>query len=259
MKKLLNTFLFILVSLSAFASPLLNSESGPGNGTDFVKVLFANARIEAIELLAGINEDTIDHLEIDDYFKEWLLTDIEGSPRYIKLKFYADNFDFKFQDEACPDENSICFYKEPNALVVVSLDENQNTTEKQAVTMLLHEIGHFTGEYDHLFLDRFGAALVATSNHQFIIVERSNKRFVPSVFEAANSCERGSGEQVENLNQKIKTSIYEECLKRKLNCDLSEIEFSYEAILPSIGLGFDSTSVCKAKGLLKAKRISTDQ
>ncbi len=254
MKIIINAFILFLISLRGFAAPVLNSESGPGNGTDYVKVLFANARQEASELLSSITEDTIKHLEVEDYFKEWLMAEVEGSPRYIKLKFYADNFEFKFQDAPCPDENSICFYKDPTAMVVVSMNENQNTTEKQAVTMLLHEIGHFTGEYDHLFLDRFGAALMATSHHPFVIVKKENKRYVPSVFEAANSCERGEGEQAENLKPKIQMAISEECLKRNLQCNVDDIEYAFEATLPSLGLGFDSTSICKAQGLIKAKR-----
>ncbi len=234
-----------------------NSESGPGNGTDYVKVLFANARSEAMEILNDISIDTIHHLEVDDYLKEWLLEDIEGSPRYIKLKFYASEFKFKFQDEACPDENSICFYKKPSPLVVVSLDENNLTTEKQAVTMLLHEIGHFTGEYDHLFLDRFATELVKVSSEPFVIVEKINKRYVSQIFEASNNCERGEGEQVEAIRKQIEFSLLEKCIKRKLLCAKKNILYSFSAQLPTLGIGFDSTSICMGKGILKGKRVLT--
>ncbi len=262
MKKL---FILMMTILSAYilsgpvyTAPILNSESGPGNGTDYVKVLFANARVEAIELLEGLNADTISHLEIEDYFKEWLLDSVEGSPRYIKLKFYAKNFKFKFQEDPCPAENSICFYLNPDPLVVVSMKENQATNEKQAVTMLLHEIGHFTGELDHLFLDRFAAEMVETSESQFVVVELQNKRFVSSIFEAANQCERGSGEQVESLKTRLNQNIQEQCIKRKLSCDLTKVEYSFSAELPSIGLGFDSTTLCTGKALLKALRAANN-
>ena len=257
MKKYLILLSYVL-SLFTFGAPILDSESGPGNGTDYVKVLFANARVEALKILEGINADTIEHLDIDDHFKEWLRGDVEGSPRYIKLKFYAKNFIFKFQDETCPQENSICFYTSPVPLIVVSLDDNQNTSERQAVSMLLHEVGHFTGELDHLFLDRFGAQLVQTSEAQFVVVELQNKRYVSSIFEAANRCERGEGEQVENLKRSLRLELKEQCMKRKLSCDLDEIEYSFSANLPSIGISFDSSSLCRGKALLKALRVAID-
>jgi len=257
--KVLNFLILLLLTFMTthIQSAVWNSESGPGNGTDYVKVLFANARSEAIEILNDISSDTIDHLEVDDYLKEWLLEDIEGSPRYIKLKFYASEFTFKFQDEACPEENSICFYKNPSALIVVSLTENSITTEKQAVTMLLHEIGHFTGEYDHLFLDRFATELVKISSAPFVVVEKINKRYVSQIFEASNHCERGQGEQADALKKQIEFALLEKCAKRKIQCFKKDIVYSFSAELPTLGMGFNSTAICMGKGLLKGKRILT--
>jgi len=243
-----------LLMISTHALALVRSESGPGNGTDYVKVLFAQAREEAIHLLEGINANTINYLEMDDIYKEWLKSDVDGSPRYLKLRFYAQQFEFKFQKESCPAENSICFYQDPSPLIVVSLDENQQTTDRQALIMLLHEIGHFTKEWDHLFLDRISSILADSSDEQFVVVTEENRRFVPNLFSSANACEKGEGEQVDNLKMRLETKIFQECLKRKLICENEQMKFSFKAELPQIGAGFDSISTCHGTAVVKGVR-----
>ncbi len=246
--------LWTLICSNCFGAPFLNSESGPGNGTDFVKVLFANAREEAITILSDLTVESIDYLQMSEYFKEWLKEDVQGSSRFVKLKFYAKTFKFHFQKEPCPDENSICFYQNKEPLVVVSLDENQNTTEKQAVAMILHEVGHFTGEEDHLFLDRFASELIANSREPFVIISEENKRYVSNIFAAANNCEKGIGDQVENLKEVIKLKLFKRCLERDLSCSSQSIVYSFSSRLAELGINFNSASVCRGTGLLKARR-----
>ncbi|MBL6988948.1 MAG: hypothetical protein ISR65_04185 [Bacteriovoracaceae bacterium] len=259
--KLLMLIIFIIFNLSQ-SMQVWGKESGPGNGTDYVEVLFAQAKVEVAKLLDKLSKESLSKLQIDPLYTEWLTEDVNGSARYIKFKFYSKVVKYQFQDAPCTDEfgkeSGICFYINPDnsLLVIISKLKNKLTTLDQAKIMILHEIGHFTGELDHLFLDEFGARFISAmnANRQFeILTSTVNGRDVYiSAFEGKKQCDAGVSNLAMSLKEQVKTELYEKCLLSNLVCNLEQIVFSYSGVVNFVvGVGYDMSASCTVKGVLK--------
>lgn len=247
MKTAWTLILTLLVGLPALA------ESGPGNGTDYVKVLFAQARQELITELADVHSDQVRAMNLDADVKNWLVavaTNGSATPHIEAVKAYLQILDMRFQSDSCLDSegrgSTICFgYDQGKPVVLVALEQNRLTTLDQAMAMLVHECGHFTGEMNHLFLDRVGVELVSQLVPHVLSVSRSSKEISGNIFEAKARCEDGSSAQARQLLQAATQDLEANCAARRLRCDLSRATASYTGEQEWIaGQGFTMNVIC---------------
>lgn len=256
LSRLILTLLFLSLSLGN-SSWGAGGDSGPGNGTDYVKVLFAEARHLLNQNLSDVRAAEIGSMELEDDVKNWLLSPMENGSRRIEVvKAYLQILELRFQNEACQDSqgrtSSICFFREQGKnLVVVSLDQNRQTTSDQAMAMLIHESAHFTGEMDHLFLDKVGVQLVSQLTKNLIVVSRQSIELTPNIFMAKSLCETGESEQAQVLFKLARQDLQIRCAQRNINCDLSKANAAYTADPEWIlGIGFTLRLVCTVRLVL---------
>jgi hypothetical protein len=246
----------LLTFLMAATTTLAFSESGPGNGTDYVKVLFADAQYEANRSLAPL--ESTQSLSLDPTTRRWLDEQQGDSTRFTRLKSYLRKIELRFQQDPCSDESrlpaSICFYNEDpaNPYVIVSLGENKLTSKDQAVAMLLHEAGHFTGEKDHLFLDRMGVQLAqALKAPSFLIADAESSEVVSNIFAAKDGCDRGTSAQALALAQRLKTDLRLQCGGRPLGCNVEKAQLLFQGSTSlDRGGSFDMKVRCAARAVL---------
>jgi len=233
-------------------------ESGPDNGTDYIKVLFAEAQTELVHLFEPLTELQVRDLEVDKNFQDWLLQPMRqtsGKAHWESLRSYLAEIRLSFQTEPCQDSQgrkaSICYFNEnPNdPYVVISLSENKHTTSQQAMAMLIHEAGHFVGEKDHLFLDQLGTQLVqALKQPKFISFTLESKETVANVFAAKQDCEKGQSPQAQNLIQESKLKLQEICQSRGRTCDFNQALLVFKGISHfEPGVGFTMEVTCQLK------------
>ncbi|MGK5088687.1 hypothetical protein WDW86_14105 [Bdellovibrionota bacterium FG-2] len=122
--------------------------------------LFIQAKKDAAGILNSIHFDRIDYLPIQDYFKTWLK---EGD-RLSKIQFYADAMTLNLQEEPFMEDGlprgTGFDSSDPNdPKLIVSRTLNTQTSPDEAIALVIHEAGHFTGEMNHLFLSRLGVQL----------------------------------------------------------------------------------------------------
>lgn len=246
------SFVFFLNQL-AFAG----GDSGPGNGTDYVKVLFAEARQLLNQNLSDVHAAEIKTMQLDEDVQNWLLSPTENGSRRIELvKAYLQILDFRFQNEACEDsqgrKSSICFFQEQGKnLVVVSLDQNRQTTSDQAMAMLIHESAHFTGEMNHLFLDKVGVQLVSQLTKNLVVVSRQSVELAPNIFLAKSLCESGDSDQAQVLLKLAQQDLQIRCSQRNQSCDVAKATAAYSADPEWIfGIGFTLRLTCTVRLVL---------
>ena len=232
-------------------------ESGPDNGTDYVKVLFAEAQANVNQELAAISN--FDQLSLDTEFHNWLQGNSNsGQPRFSLLKTYLQIIELQFQLAPCKDshglESTICFqYQSGKPVVLISVTHNRLTTSDQAMAMLIHEAGHFVGEMDHLFLDRLGIALVkALKQPAFIETSVQSTEIAANIFSAKSECENGTSQQAKTLAKRAHQQIAQSCSERQISCDLTNIESAFTGTIEYIqGQGFTMKVTCQLKSLLR--------
>jgi hypothetical protein len=246
--------------ISFFISGLVFAESGPDNGTDAVKIRFAEAQNRITRLMVDLAVDQIPSLGLEEKYSSWLLLEEENTDltRFESLRVFLGRMRLEFQTAPCQDSQgrtaSICYFdqnpREP--YVVVSLLENKETTSDQAMAMLIHEAGHFVGEKDHLFLDRLGTKLVqALLRPKAISVTVSSTESVANVFKAKEECETGKSQQAQVLLRKAQAQLLEICHSRNLDCHLDQVFLSYEGkIHQEPGVGFTMQVTCELKAVL---------
>ena len=249
------TMLFL--SVGAGSSSWAGGDSGPGNGTDYVKVLFAEARHLLNQNLADVHAAEIRSMQLEDDVRNWLLSPTEnGSQRIEVVKAYLQILELKFQNEPCQDSqgrtSSICFFQEQGKnIVVVSLEQNRQTTSDQAMAMLIHESAHFTGEMNHLFLDKVGVQLVSQLTKNLIVVSRQSIELSPNIFVAKSLCESGESEQAHVLLKLARQDLQIRCAQRNISCDLSKASPAYTADPEWIvGVGFTLKLTCTVRLVL---------
>ncbi len=258
MKSLTRLVLMLLfLCLSTESSSWAGGDSGPGNGTDYVKVLFAEARHLLNQNLADVHAAEVKAMELDEDVKNWLLSPAEnGSQRIEVVKAYLQILELRFQSEPCQDSqgrtSSICFFQEQGKnLVVVSLEQNRQTTSDQAMAMLIHESAHFTGELNHLFLDKVGVQLVSQLTKNLIVVSRQSIEIAPNIFVEKSLCESGESEQAQVLFKLARQDLQIRCAQRNMNCDLSKADAAYTADPEWIlGVGFTLRLACTVRLVL---------
>ena len=244
----------------AFAYALLctvgvRAESGPDNGTDYVKVLFVDAQFEVNRSVALVEKSHLASLSLSEDLRGWL----SQGERFAQLKRYLKVLDLEFQTAPCSDgtgrEATICFFREPQPRVVISLDGNRMTTRNQAMAMLVHEAGHLVGEKDHALLDRLGVELVAAlGNPSVVIVDRENTENALNIFVAKAACDDGSSAQAQRARHAAMAGIEEECGMRGLSCDPEKARFIYEGRIPwEPGVGYKMEVVCRVRAVLKLR------
>lgn len=243
--KLILSLTALLCSLSSYAG------SGPGNGTDYVKVLFADAQFELNRSL--VPYENADALTLSAPVSAWL-----GGSRFTELKRYAHVMELRFQEEPCSDGSgapaSICFFTEGGPYVIISVNENKHTTRSQAMAMLLHEAGHFTGETDHLFLDRMGVELVRVLEApRLLVAEASETEIVANIFSAKADCEAGRSLTSQRVRKEAELRLSRQCAERNLGCGSGTVEVLYHASQEfKEGTGFSMKVTCGAKAVWRA-------
>jgi hypothetical protein len=252
------------LTIAFMASPAhaLRDESGPGNATEYVKVLFAEAQFEVLRELAPVALKDTHNLDLEDGVKQWLATGEGANSRFELLKSYLRKMELRFQQEPCSDGSgkpgSICFFRDEKGepYVMISLQENKMTTKDQAAVMLLHEAGHFTGEMDHRFLDRVGVQVVnALRVPRLLIADAKSSEYSPSPWIAKDQCEAGNGSQAQVLRNQALADLKIQCASRRITCDPSKTEFIYAGQVNfEPGLGFDMKVTCQVKALLATQR-----
>lgn len=251
---LLFSLLGILLSSPSFAI----DESGPGNGTDYVKVLFAQARLDLLNEVSNVDDNAVQTYNLDPDVKSWLLTIQNGQSRWSGIKYYLHAMELRYQQDPCTDFSqkpaSICFFNQDPAdpYVMISLQENKLTTENQAQAMLIHESGHFIGEPDHLFLDRVGVQMVAAMQAPSVLVaEENSTETVADPFTGKSGCDAGTSEQAQLLKQKLVMDLSIQCGDRKITCDTSQVQVVYTGTANfTPGVGYDMTVTCHAQASL---------
>ncbi|MGZ3651370.1 MAG: hypothetical protein ACXVB9_19225 [Bdellovibrionota bacterium] len=224
-------FLFSASMLHAAGGP---DQSGPGNGTDYVKVLFADAQYDVVRMLTPIDDSGLPSLGLVPEVYGWLTGTAQGASRFTRVKYWLHEMDLRFQQEPCTDFTkrpaSICFFNdETGPYVMVSLQENKMTTKDQAMAMLIHEAGHFTGEKDHLLLDRVGVALVQTVKLPgALFADASSSDFVANPFQATEDCEKGTGTQAKALQSQVRIQLIKQCSDRGLACEDKAISYAFQ-------------------------------
>lgn len=236
-----------LILLLALIPCFARAESGPGNGTDYVKVLFAEAQFELNRALLPV--DSVEALSLSPEVRAWV------APRFGQLKAYVRKMELRFQEAPCSDGSgkpaSICYFTDDGDYVVVSLAENKHTTRAQAMAMLIHEAGHFTGETDHLLLDRVGVELTqALAEPRLLIAEASATEIVANIFEAKEGCDSGRSGLAERLRKEALLGLQRQCAERNASCDLARAEFLYHGEQEfREGRGFSMKVTCSVKAV----------
>jgi hypothetical protein len=240
--------------LIALAPGPAGAESGPGNGTDAVKILFAEAQNKLSDLVSSVSVEDLKSTDLDSRTRNWLQQDAH----WDTLKFYISHIRLAFQIAACEDSqgrtSSICFYDQnpKDPYVIVSLSENKNTSSEQAMAMLVHEAGHFLGEMDHLFLDRLAVQLVhALLEPKIFSVTVSSTEIVSNVFTARDECEAGRSRQAQSLLKQAQVRLTESCQTHHKTCDLKQVITAYAGRIESEpGVGFTMKVTCELKAIL---------
>jgi hypothetical protein len=234
-----NLFIYAITSLVFLLSASLlyafPDQSGPGNGTDYVKILFADAQYDVIRMVTPVDNDGLKGLGLSNEVYDWLSGQAQSDSRFNRVKYWLHTMDLRFQQEPCTDFTklpaSICYFNDAaNPYVMISLQENKMTTKDQAMAMLIHEAGHFTGEPDHLLLDRVGVALVQTLKLPgSLFADASSSDIVANPFQATDDCEKGTGTQAKALKAEVRITLLKQCSDRGVVCNDKKISYAFQA------------------------------
>jgi hypothetical protein len=259
----MRTLLVYAISLLTFlfSASLLyanGDQSGPGNGTDYVKVLFAEAQYDVVRALTPLNDASLAGLGLPAETLNWLTGKSQGDTRFARIKYWLRRMDLRFQDGPCGDgsgkEATICYFFTPtnDPYVVISVNLNRMTTKDQAMAMLIHEAGHFAGEPDHLLLDRVGVSLVAaTKVPSSLFADASSTEVSVNPFQGKADCDAGQGDQAKNLRNQAKFNLLAQCTQRDLTCDPAKIQFAYQGTNEyEDGSGFQMKVTCLVRAIL---------
>lgn len=254
---------FLAVFLPSVSLARWIDESGPGNGTDYVKVLFAEAALNDVRLFQRTSLQTLKDSTLPPDIKNWLLNRGRESTRFEKLQTVLQNIELRFQSDFCSDETrkpaTICALVNTMGStqypVVISLENNRLTTPQQAMAMLIHEAGHFIGESDHLYLDRVGVELVQQMKPRPLIIQDADSTvFAVNPFLSQEECNQGISSQALSLRAEVQRQIVERCLTQGINgidCQPSRIQWIFTGEPEFIvGRGFTSRLKCHARGVL---------
>jgi hypothetical protein len=253
------TLKFILGFSFLFCSAVATGESGPGNGTDYVKVLFAEAQNVLNQRMSGLNQAQVRGLQVEESTKRWLVENLPSpNGRWSQLKFFLSNMRLAFQNAPCEDssgrQSSICFFNQnpEDPYVMISVLENKNTTPTQAMAMLIHEAGHFTGEMNHLFLDQVGVQLVqALFAPRSFAFSLSSTELTANIFQAKRDCDEGVGDQAKHLREQALLKLAELCRNHGKDCDLTKAQTAYTgSLVYENGVGFTMKVTCELKTFL---------
>jgi hypothetical protein len=242
-----------------FSATLLQAgpidQSGPGNGTDYVKVLFAEAQLSTVRMLTPIT--SLSGLGLSPEVSGWLAGSAQGDTRFNRVKYWLRVMDLRFQQEPCTDFTkkpaSICFFSDASMpYVMISLTETKMTTQDQGMAMLIHEAGHFTGETDHLLLDRVGVALVAAlRTPAYLFADASSTDIVANPFTGTEDCEKGQGPQAAALSDRVRLALLQQCSERGIPCDTGKISYAFQG-----ENHFQEMKVtCLVRGVLSLRQI----
>lgn len=251
---------FFLIALTLISKNTFAFESGPGNGTDYVKILFSEAQAHLVNLAEPVTVQNIKQAKLSSEFKEWLTAG--ESPRWVRLKFIIKKIDLQYQEAPCQDDrgrqSSICFL--PNLdtpTVLISRSENKLTTSDQAMAMLIHEAGHFLNEMDHLFLNDLGVSLVALLKMPRVFsFELESKEIVANVFVEKKNCETGESDLAKKLINNSYFELQQTCLTSNSSetCKSADFSFVLDGAAEWIdGRGFTQSIICKIKARLALK------
>lgn len=252
---------FLAIVLFLFCSSAQAFESGPDNGTDYVKILFSEAQHQLVNLAEPVSSSTLEQSNIDSVFVEWLTSG--PNPRWPKLKYMFKRVDLAYQNDLCEDQfgrkSTICFVNVESApTVLISVTGNKLTTKTQAMAMLVHEAGHFLNEMDHLFLNDLGVSLVS-----FLLTPRifefvkTDSEFVSNMFYDKDRCIQGTSDLSLGLIKQAKFALNQQCLASSTLVSCQDAQFSYvfEAEAEWVqGRGFTQRVLCKIKAQLVPKK-----
>lgn len=243
--------LFLMLSPNAHARV---DESGPGNGTDYVKVLFADAQYEVLRSLMLVTDRDVNNLEVDPAIRIWLLESTQSTSRLEKLKYYLRRMDLTFQQGPCSDDSgkpaTICYFNDAEGPYVrIALEENRWTTKDQAMAMLIHEAGHFTGETNHIYLDKVGIQMVnALQKPRLLFGQMETEEIAINIFTAKDQCEAGTSTQAQLLKKEAQADLRLQCASRKISCDIQKAEFIFRGTIQfRPGIGFDTKVKCACR------------
>jgi hypothetical protein len=250
--------IYILALILSF-SHLLRAESGPDNGTDAVKVTFQQARVKLTDLTKNIT-DLSSIRGLDSVYVQWShQMNANNTDRWNLLRYYLKSFRFQYQQEPCGDKKeqtaSICYFDENpvDPYVIVSLSRNFSTSVETAMVMLLHEMGHFTGEKSHQFLDGFGADLVELLMHpKELYFRTANTEIVPNVFAAKQGCENATSDQAKNLINLAKIDLMRQCQQAHVVFDIRKMSNVLSGNINYVpGRGYDMRVSCSIESLYR--------
>jgi len=137
----------------AVAETLNHSDEG-------VELLFIKAKKDAATFVDSLQTLDPASLSLSEGFKTWL----KDPGRLAKLQVYLRTMSLSFIDEPCMEQGRprSASYDDSDPLkprMLVSRSANRGTTPSEALALVFHQVGHFTGEADHLFLQEFGVEM----------------------------------------------------------------------------------------------------
>mgnify|MGYP001582105611 CR=1 FL=1 len=176
----------LMVSLAAYS----DGGDKEGNGGDTVEVIFDRAKKDAYQKVRNLTRENLAQFKIDRSYQNWLLDTVEDTDRLSRFVYYAkkiaERSDYiRFIEGNCTEDSvvrPVCYearnttHPDHGVMVISrSMNRDQSTTETQAMALIFHEIGHFTGEKDHEFLSDLGVEMMQTPKLQ-VLVEISESR-----------------------------------------------------------------------------------
>ncbi|MBI3017922.1 MAG: hypothetical protein HYY62_08055 [Deltaproteobacteria bacterium] len=186
----------LLLAMALMALSAITQADEVGNGGDPIELVYIEAAAQVRNKLNPLQDNMVFVLRIDPDVKDWLLEKVETRSRLGHLKRLArflERDTMQFVEGPCVEPSGalrpITYIGDEYApRVCISRSLNQTTTVEQATALLLHELGHGTGEKDHIFLSDFGRQMAtseATSGIRLredgkqVIVELTNGQLYP--------------------------------------------------------------------------------
>ena len=188
--KTLNKMLILVMIFMALAA--ITQADEVGNGGDTVELVYIEAAAQVRNKLNPLQDNMVFVLRIDPDVKDWLLEKVETRSRLGHLKRLArflERDTMQFVDGPCIEPSGalrpITYIGDEYApRVCISRSLNQTTTVEQATALLLHELGHGTGEKDHIFLSDFGRQMASNEASAGIRMREDGKQVIVELTKA---------------------------------------------------------------------------